>query len=62
MFAGITILAWCGLYDEWVCAARAATIRLLIYISCAGALGATVYCIRGLYKHHSLGDFSHKHV
>jgi hypothetical protein len=62
LFVVTAVSAWMGLFDVYAPHGNCDGIRLLVYIASSGGLGATVYCIRGLYKHHSLGDYDTKYV
>jgi hypothetical protein len=61
LFVALAVLTWA----DWLalCLACPPTaLRLYVYIVCAGGLGAVVNCIRGFYKHYSLGDYNHRYA
>ncbi|HOX08045.1 MAG TPA: hypothetical protein PK280_16725, partial [Planctomycetota bacterium] len=61
LFVLVAVLTWTeGLTACLTCPQD--TLRLYAYISCAGGLGAVIYCIRGFYKHYSLGDYDRRYA
>ena len=60
-FATLIVSTWLDVLAPVAAAARS-PFRLYAYIFCAGGLGAVVYCIRGFYKHVSIGDYSPSYV
>jgi hypothetical protein len=60
--AGLAVSAWMGTFDWLVRPRLASQLRLFVYVAAGGGLGAAAYCVRGLYKHHSRGDYQPRFV
>ena len=62
LFVTAVVAAWSGAFSPYVPVGKSEILKLYFYIAGAGGLGASVYCIRGLYKHCSLGDYEARYA